>query len=56
MSPLATFIANDNRTITDHAEITVISARYIKPGLPVVINVRHMFVAGDTLRSPGLAH
>ena len=42
------FIALDGRTITDHAEITAIIGRDIKLGLPLVANVRHLFVAGDT--------
>jgi ketosteroid isomerase-like protein len=44
----AVFIANDGQTITDHAQIATIIDRDIKLGLPLVTNVRHVFVAGDT--------
>jgi ketosteroid isomerase-like protein len=44
----AVFVANDGRVITDHAEIAAIIGRDIKLGLPLVTNVRHVFVAGDT--------
>jgi len=47
-APDAVFIANDGRTITDHAEIAAIIGRDIKLGLSLVTNVRHVFVAGDT--------
>jgi hypothetical protein len=47
-APEAVFIANDGRTITDHAEIAATIERDIKLGLPLVTNVRHVFVAGDT--------
>lgn len=47
-APDAVFIANDGRTMTDHAEIAAIIGRDIKLGLPLVTNVRHVFVAGDT--------
>ena len=47
-APEAVFIANDGRTITDHAEIAAIIGRDIKLGLPLMTNVRHVFVAGDT--------
>lgn len=47
-APDAVFIANDGRTITDHAEIAAIIELDIKLGLPLVANVRHVFVAGDT--------
>lgn len=47
-APDAVFIANDGRTITDHAEIAAIIERDIKLGLTLVTNVRHVFVAGDT--------
>jgi ketosteroid isomerase-like protein len=47
-APEAVFVANDGRTITDRAEIAAIIGRDIKLGLPLVINVRHVFVAGDT--------
>lgn len=47
-APDAVFVANDGRTITDHAEIAAIIGRDITLGLPLVTNVRHVFVAGDT--------
>jgi len=47
-APDAVFIANDGRTVTDHAEIAAIIERDIKLGLPLITNVRHIFVAGDT--------
>jgi ketosteroid isomerase-like protein len=47
-APDAVFIANDGRTITDHAEIAAIIGRDIRLGLPLVTNVRHVFVAGAT--------
>nr|WP_281353011.1 nuclear transport factor 2 family protein [Mesorhizobium camelthorni] len=47
-APEAVFIADDGRTITEHAEIAAIIGRDIKLGLPLVTNVRHVFVAGDT--------
>lgn len=47
-APEAVFIANDGRTITDHAEIAAIIGHDIKLGLPLMTNVRHLFVAGDT--------
>ncbi len=46
-APDAVFIANDGRTITDHAEIAARIERDIKLGLQLVANVRHVFVAGD---------
>lgn len=45
--PEAVFVANDGRVVTDHAEIAAIFERDIKLGLPLVTNVRHVFVAGD---------
>lgn len=47
-APDSVFIANDGRTVTDHAEIAAILDRDLKLGLPLVANVRHVFVAGDT--------
>jgi ketosteroid isomerase-like protein len=47
-APDAVFVANDGRVITDHAEIAAIIGRDIKLGLPLVANVRHVFVGGDT--------
>jgi ketosteroid isomerase-like protein len=46
--PEAVFVANDGRVVTDHAEIAAIIGRDIKLGLPLMTNVRHVFVAGDT--------
>ena len=45
--PESVFIANDGRTITDHAEIAARLERDLKLGLPLVVNVRHVFVADD---------
>ena len=45
--PEAVFIANDGRTITDHAEIAARLERDLRLGLPLVTNVRHVFVADD---------
>jgi ketosteroid isomerase-like protein len=47
-APEAVFVAPDGRTITDHAEIAAIIGRDIRLGLPLVTNVRHVFVADDT--------
>jgi ketosteroid isomerase-like protein len=47
-APEAVFIAPDGRTITDHAEITAIIGHDIKLGLPLKLDVRHVFVADDT--------
>jgi ketosteroid isomerase-like protein len=47
-APEAVFVANDGRTITDRAEIAAELGRDINLGLPLVANVRHVFVAGDT--------
>lgn len=49
-APEAVFVANDGRTITDHAEIEAIIGRDIKLGLELKTNVRHLFVAGDTVQ------
>lgn len=46
-APDAIFIGNDGRIINDHAKIAAIIGRDIKLGLPLVTNVRHIFVAGD---------
>jgi ketosteroid isomerase-like protein len=46
-APDASFIGNDGRIINDHAKIAAIIGRDIKLGLPLVTNVRHIFVAGD---------
>jgi ketosteroid isomerase-like protein len=45
--PGSVFIANDGRTITDHAEIAAQLERDLRLGLPLTANVRHVFVAGD---------
>jgi ketosteroid isomerase-like protein len=45
--PGSVFIANDGRTITDHAEIAARFERDLGLGLPLVANVRHVFVADD---------
>ena len=45
--PGSVFIANDGRTITDHAEIAAQLERDLRLGLPLMANVRHVFVAGD---------
>jgi len=47
-APEAVFIANDGRTMTDHTEIAGRLERDLKLRLPLVANVRHIFVAGDT--------
>lgn len=47
-APEAVFIANDGRTMTDHAEIAARLERDLKLGLPLVVNVRHIFIADDT--------
>lgn len=47
-APEAVFVANDGRLVTDHTEIAAIIGHDIKLGLPLVTNVRHVFVAGDT--------
>jgi len=44
----AVFIANDGRTMTDHAEIAARLERDLTLGLPLVVHVRHIFVADDT--------
>ena len=46
--PEAVFIANDGRTITDHAEIAARLERDLKLGLPLKAKTRHVFVADDT--------
>jgi uncharacterized protein (TIGR02246 family) len=47
-APEAVFIANDGRTMTDHTEIAARLERDLRLRLPLVTNVRHVFVAGDT--------
>ena len=46
-APESVFIANDGRTITDHAEIAAELERDLKLGLPLEAKARHVFVAGD---------
>jgi len=46
-APESVFIANDGRTITDHAEIAARFESDLGLGLPLVANVRHVFVADD---------
>jgi ketosteroid isomerase-like protein len=46
--PKSVFVANDGRTITDHAEIAAVLERDIMLGLPLKAKVRHVFVADDT--------
>jgi ketosteroid isomerase-like protein len=46
-APESVFIANDGRTITDHAEIAAQLEHDVRLGLPVVAKVRHVFVADD---------
>jgi ketosteroid isomerase-like protein len=46
-APESVFIANDGRTITDHAEIAARLERDLRLGLPLVAKVRHVFVADD---------
>src|SRR6516165_11535977 len=46
-APEAVFIANDGRTITDHAEIAAELERDLKLGLPLEAKARHVFVADD---------
>ena len=46
-APESVFIANDGRTITDHAEIAAQFERDLRLGLPLMANVRHVFVADD---------
>jgi ketosteroid isomerase-like protein len=45
--PKSVFIANDGRTITDHAEIAAQLEQDLKLGLPLKATVRHVFVADD---------
>ena len=46
-APDSVFIANDGRTITDHAEIAARLEQDLRLGLPLKAEVRHVFVAGD---------
>ena len=46
-APESVFIANDGRTITDHGEIAARFENDLRLGLPLVANVRHVFVADD---------
>ena len=45
--PKSVFIANDGRTITDHAEIADRLEQDVKLGLPLKGTVRHVFVADN---------
>lgn len=47
-APGAVFVLNDGQVITDRSELTARLERDIKLGIPLVINVRHIFVADDT--------
>ena len=47
-APEAVFIAKDGRTITDRNEIAAQFERDISLGLPLMANVRHVFVSHDT--------
>jgi ketosteroid isomerase-like protein len=47
-APEAVFIANDGRTMTDHAEISARLERDLRLRIPLVAKVRHIFVADDT--------
>ena len=47
-APEAVFIAKDGRTITDRNEIAAQFERDISLGLPLMANVRHVFVSDDT--------
>jgi len=46
-APESVFIANDGRTITDHAEIAARLEQDLTLGLPLKAKVRHVFVADD---------
>ena len=46
-APESVFIANDGRTITDHAEIAARLEQDLRLGLPLKAKVRHVFVADD---------
>ena len=45
--PKSVFVANDGRTITDHAEIAARLEQDLTLGLPLKAIVRHVFVADD---------
>lgn len=45
--PRAVFIANDGRTMTDHTEIAARLERDLLLRLPLVANVRHIFIADN---------
>ena len=47
-APEAVFIAKDGRTITDRTEIAAQFQRDMNLGVPLKVNVRHVFVGGDT--------
>jgi ketosteroid isomerase-like protein len=46
-APEAVLVANDGRTITDHAKIAAELERDLKLGLPLEAKARHVFVADD---------
>jgi ketosteroid isomerase-like protein len=46
-APESVFIANDGRTIRDHAEIAARLEQDLRLGLPLKATVRHVFVADD---------
>jgi len=45
--PESVFVENDGSSLTDRAAIARRLERDLKLGLPLVANVRHVFVAGD---------
>jgi uncharacterized protein (TIGR02246 family) len=47
-APEAVFVANDGRTVSDRTEIAAQFRRDISLGLPLMANVRHVFVGDDT--------
>ncbi len=46
--PDAVYVAPDGRVVSDHEEISAMIARDMTLGVPLVTNVRHIFVGGDT--------
>jgi uncharacterized protein (TIGR02246 family) len=45
--PKCVFVEDDGRTVTGHADIAVRLERFVKPGVPLVTEMRHVFVADD---------
>jgi len=45
--PKCVFVEGDGRTVTGHADIAVRLERFVKPGVPLVTKMRHVFVADD---------